>query len=438
MMKNLLYILLFISAKTLAQIEYLQLTGLVFNTKNNEPIAMCNVFLKQSGKSTKTDLNGYFKIDSVPTGKSTVVLYCLEFDTLITDVLVKKESYNMFEFYMKGFGVVLSDKMPYSQVAIIDAGTPRQESVRRVEYVRMEEIQKAKQHNKLKRTPFDYGQNKQVYFLSREKRKQVGLNNIYIIEENLKNDLGGMGELWDVSLITFDTSTVTDDWYPMRSLDENFKYNFDSIVSKMEFLNGTGYEFSNGSLSHYGGGGYGTFEVKDIDRLDTVSYITTSCAGHCSTSYLESYSKNVFSQKGQLLYTVFYSKQSQSDSTKPELNCIMDYELFLKGNTNENNYNDTAFYKYDKEGRILKISKELSIKNSVDVQKLFGNPSDPSGYQFHQCYIGKTKMEKFIKQKLGYIPKLLLIEIYSHGVFSFTFNELDHKFYRTETIVLEK
>lgn len=425
-----------------AQQKLSKVSGYVYNLENNDPVVFCNVFLKQNGKQTMTDLNGYFKFDSISVGKYVIVICNLEFDTLFTDVLVKEGINNKFEFYLKGGGVVLTDGWPldydYHQEPLIDPDYGNSITVTRSQYMRMEENQKALQLNKLKRTPFDYGQNRQVYFLSREKRKQVGLNNIYIIEENLKNDLGGMGELWDVSLITFDTSKVTDDWYPMRSLDENFKYNFDSIVSKMEFLNGTGYEFSNGSLINYGGGGYGSFEVKDIDRLDTVSYITTSCAGHCSTSYVESYSKNVFNQKGQLLYTVFYSKQSQSDSTKPELNCIMDYELFLKGNINENNYNDTTFYKYDKEGRILKISKELSIKNSSDVEKLFGNPSDPSGYQFHQCYIGKTKMEKFIKQKLGYTPKLLLVEIYSHGVFSFTFNELDHKFYRTETIVLEK
>ena len=97
-------------------------------------------------------------------------------------------------------------------------------------------------------SPFSYGQNKDVYFISKALQNKLGLQTIYSVGQRHDNDAGGMGENWDVTLITFEANTISQDWYPI-TLDSTFKYNFDSLTNGMEVLNGTQYQFSNEKLT---------------------------------------------------------------------------------------------------------------------------------------------------------------------------------------------
>lgn len=284
-------------------------------------------------------------------------------------------------------------------------------------------------------SPFDYGKNKQIYFLSGEERDSLGIEEITCVLQLPENDRGGMGENWDVTVVQFSPELITDDWYPI-SMPATFKYNFDSLVADMKFLNGSRYELSDGMVGSYGGGGYGSFDWKDIERYgDSISIIATSCVGHCGDQPVR-FSKNVFNDAGILLYNVNYPTTEGSDMFPEEKLSLSAMNEILMAGVNEENYPDTIFYNYTKSGLFIKPEeKDIQMES---IKSIFVSESHFNYKEFQQCYIGKIEMEKFISKKLRLLPELLLIEIYRYGVFSFALNPANKKYYRTGTLELEQ
>lgn len=284
-------------------------------------------------------------------------------------------------------------------------------------------------------SPFDYGRNKQIYFLSGEARDSLGIEEITCVLQLPENDRGGMGENWDVTVIQFSPESITDDWYPI-SMPATFKYNFDSLTTDMKFLNGSRYELSDGMAGSYGGGGYGSFDWKDIERYgDSISIIATSCVGHCGDQPVR-FSKNVFNEAGMLLYSVNYPTTEGSDMfPEDKLSLSAMNEILMKG-VNEENHPDTIFYNYNNSGLFIKPEeKDIQIES---IKSIFVSESHFNYKEFQQCYIGKIEMEKFISKKMRILPELLLVEIYRYGVFSFALNPANKKYYRTSNLVLEQ
>jgi hypothetical protein len=285
-------------------------------------------------------------------------------------------------------------------------------------------------------SPFRYGQNKKVYFIGSMLREKLGIKDIYIIDHRRENDRGGMYENWDVVKISYDSSSIEDNWYPV-SLDSNFRYNFDTILANAPFLNGTYYRFSDGQLVLSGGEGYGSFDYNEISRFgDSVSIMATSCTGHCGEQPVE-YSKNIFSRNGRLIYTVSYPTPEQDDEMKAPVT-LRDFDALLHSKVDAEHLPDTFYYGYDSKGLLLNAGEDNKIDSIDQVRKLFTNEDDLAHFKFHQCYIGNTAMEKFISRRIGYLPELVLIEIYRYGVFSFVLNESDRKYYRTGDVILER
>lgn len=284
-------------------------------------------------------------------------------------------------------------------------------------------------------SPFDYGKNKQIYFLSGEERDSLGIEEITCVLQLPENDRGGMGENWDVTVVQFSPELITDDWYPV-SMPATFKYNFDSLTADMKFLNGSRYELSDGMVGSYGGGGYGSFDWKDIERYgDSISIIATSCVGHCGDQPVR-FSKNVFNDAGILLYNVNYPTTEGSDMFPEEKLSLSAMNEILMAGVNEENYPDTIFYNYTKSGLFIKPEeKDIQMES---IKSIFVSESHFNYKEFQQCYIGKIEMEKFISKKLRLLPELLLIEIYRYGVFSFALNPANKKYYRTGTLELEQ
>ncbi len=284
-------------------------------------------------------------------------------------------------------------------------------------------------------SPFDYGKSKQIYFLSGEERDSLGIEEITCVLQLPENDRGGMGENWDVTVIQFSPELITDDWYPI-SMPATFKYNFDSLITDMKFLNGSRYELFEGIAGSYGGGGYGSFDWKDIERYgDSISIIATSCVGHCGDQPVR-FSKNVFNDAGMLLYSVNYPTTEGSDLFPEEKLSLSAMNEILMAGVNEENHPDTIFYNYTKSGLFIKPEeKEIQIES---IKSIFVSESHFNYKEFQQCYIGKIEMEKVISKKLRLLPELLLIEIYRYGVFSFALNPANKKYYRTGTLELEQ
>jgi hypothetical protein len=262
-------------------------------------------------------------------------------------------------------------------------------------------------------SPFDYGQNKKIYFCSSEQREFLGIDQMIFVDQLPLGGRGGMGENWEVTSLSFSKDQVADQWAPIQK-EEDFVYSLERITDSLQFLNGELYTFSNGELVSNGGTGYGTFDWKEVDRCPANrSVVTTTCTGHCgyrSTGL----SENIFDTSGRLLYTLVYPEQ---DSIEIEDPCDFIRKLMAV---------DTLRYAYDSTG-LLK----------AEIAGLFGTGDIFYAYRFHQCYIGDIKMEKYLQQKFGFTPELLLVEIYRYGVFSFVLNKTDRKYYRGRTVMLE-
>ena len=287
-------------------------------------------------------------------------------------------------------------------------------------------------------SPFNYGHNKKIYFISTELRNKLGLETIYCIDQLQEGDFGGMHENWDVTAIEFDSNMISCDWAPI-SLDSGYKFNFDNITTNLDFLNGSGYEFSNGKLNAYGGGGYGTFDWKEIFRYaNTMSIITTACVGHCGSNTPLNYSKNIINRKGRLLYTVSYPTPEESEGTFFDTGSTNELEIFLNSKVTTENLPDTCQYHYNRKGLLLNVNKYSAINNRKEAKTLFSYGGDYPKNYFHQLYIGKVEMENFFSKTLKCMPELVLIEIYEQGVFSFSLNAQDGKYYQSACIVLEK
>ena len=284
-------------------------------------------------------------------------------------------------------------------------------------------------------SPFDYGQNQNVYFISSQQRQQMGIENIYIIDLNDDKNTVAMWGNGSINVINFDSHTISDNWTPLE-LDSNLMSNLDSLFLNVRFLNGTRYEFDDfGQLISYGGGGYGSFDWKEITRFsDTLSIIETSCVGHCGQQPIK-YSKNIFAKNGILTHVIKYPVLEIDFEQEDELELITieKYENFFNQLIEISETSpDTTYYIYDNH-RLLSMDNVQEETGN----KIFSVENQYHSNVFHQCYIGNIEMENFFLEKIGIIPSLVLIEIYQHGVFSFRLDTKSNKYYATETIILE-
>ena len=244
-----------------------------------------------------------------------------------------------------------------------------------------------------------------------------------------------MDENWDVRVIQFEDGTISDDWSPL-SLDSNYQYNFEEITGNLKFLNGTYYEIADDLLTSYGGGGYGTFDWKEITRPgETISVVATSCVGHCGGITPVNYAKNVFDTEGKLNYIVSYPEPDQNIDPDLRNSDNSKIEKFLLTGVAPENQPDTIQYYYDQN----KLYAGTEVKKKIspeEIIRLFSNPVDEN-LLFHQCYVNDIPMEEYFVKLAGYTPRLVLIEIYRYGVFAFMLHT-NGKYYRSRDVVLEQ
>jgi hypothetical protein len=285
-------------------------------------------------------------------------------------------------------------------------------------------------------SPFNYGHRKRICFVSAAQRDSLGMKSITSISRDGRPEPGGQYR-WDVVIIDFDPETISCGWHPVWK-DKDYVFNFDSLISEAVFLNGTQYHFRDKELEEYGGTGYGSFDWGRITRFEQVSYVETSCVGHCGEEPSR-YSKNVLDDRGRVLYRVFYPlpKSLEADEDDyPDKSTPGGYEALVTSGISRENRPDTLFYKYDHKGLFLGDSKK-SVSSIKELYKLFSGPSAFSPHEIQRCYAGSIPMEEFMKAKLGYVPELLLVEIYPQGVFSFLLNKKDRKYYFRQERMLE-
>jgi|GEM_PF-6756493 hypothetical protein len=284
-------------------------------------------------------------------------------------------------------------------------------------------------------SPFDYKKNKNIYFISLYEQDTMQIGTIIQVEGLAKGETGGMGENWDVTALNLNDVKGAENNWNVYTSPKDYVYNKDSVIQNSQYINGTAFDVEGGYLTSYGGQGYGTFDWSELTRGgDTASYTTTSCAGHCAADNNSiKYAKNVFDKNGNVLYSVNYgySMEIINDSSG---------EVHDSAITPSSQY-DTIFYSYTEDG-LLATQWTNTNHNKIKYPDCFlpDSTGNNTGTQsaFYQNYINDTTMEAYIKEKIGYLPKAILFEIYSQGVFCYTYNKYDHKYYTATYLILER
>ena len=94
------FIVLLLSTHVFGQINTANVIGYVYDAKNGEAIPFCEISLKGSELKTQTNLDGYFKIDSIPVGEYILNLFCLGYNRLDTTIHVQENDKLQLKFYL--------------------------------------------------------------------------------------------------------------------------------------------------------------------------------------------------------------------------------------------------------------------------------------------------------------------------------------------------
>lgn len=283
-------------------------------------------------------------------------------------------------------------------------------------------------------SPFNYGQNMQVYFISTEERIQLSINEIITINLLPDNENGGMSQNCDVLIMSFDSVAFSDNWYPVY-IDSFSEFSIELALSDLHYLNGNSYYFSNQHAIEYGGEGYGSFDWKEFKHLsDSVTFVTTFCVGHCGNQPA-GYSKNVYNDLGQIVYTVVYPQIDETEIQAVPEDSIPEW---LNAYAFNSEHPDTTYYYYDKNGLLLNINNFKKIADVSYIKQLYVNEIDANPFKFHQCLIGDIAMETYLQDKLGMTPELVFFELYRQAVVIFAINKKDEKYYPMPEVILER
>ena len=275
---------------------------------------------------------------------------------------------------------------------------------------------------------FNYGQNKNVYFISSEERRKLAINDI--CEVNRQED-----EFICIFTVWKFTNNEISSTDLIFESNEKVRFSFDSMLKEAtEFRSYFQYVLENGKLSEYGSSGKGVHDWNRIKGYPGTSIVETTTGGG-SPPHLN-YTKNLFDQTGRLLYSIHY----------PEVNDTL-LDVFLTDDTLRLkwfNYHiqkvvtgehmpDTIHYQYNSHGQLTSIDKEkIDINNPVS---FFRRPL--SGIETQYVYIGKRKMEEYLKEKIGYLPRVILLAVYRYGVMSFFLNA-KNEYHKGRSVILEK
>ncbi|NDD59342.1 MAG: hypothetical protein EBZ47_08905 [Chlamydiae bacterium] len=285
-------------------------------------------------------------------------------------------------------------------------------------------------------SPFLYGKNKQVYFISSQARDSLQIDSIYTIQQLSEKESGPKGENWSLRLTSFLPKLISDDWAFFKK-DSLFKFNFDALTQKPSFLFGKRYDFSSSSQVSYGGWGQGAFPWKDFTRVnDTVVLVAISCVGNCGDKP-PAYSKLLFDKQQRLKRSIRYPEKDYSEATimaKTPQSFIDSLEMEVKKTKLGA---DTVFFEYDSNGLWLGPSERLKNKNKSEIPWYIDTEDSTKNTTFYQVFIGNQAMEKYIKAHLGYCPKTIIFEIHKNVALVFNYLLSDKKYHRRQDVVLE-
>lgn len=275
-------------------------------------------------------------------------------------------------------------------------------------------------------SPFNYGTNDSIYFVSKAKRQSTGLQELTSVYVFPQGETGGMWENGDVNTILFDTSEVQFNW-STAYLSSGDTFNLDSVLASAQFVNGSLVNLNGDRLSTYGGYGYGSFDVSDYFwKNDTVALKITYCAGHCGEQR-PSFSKVFYHKDGRPKCEVFYA-HDESDYWIDDSTSLEQFDTEMERAAAFSFLPSSQCFRYTAQHLFAGIGEE-------EFPASFFEFSYEAG-QFQQVLAGNETLENWAQQHLHMLPKLLLFEVYQNGVVAFLLNRETKKYFRGRIVVL--
>lgn len=301
---------------------------------------------------------------------------------------------------------------------------------------------------------FNFGKNKDIYFLSQDERKKLGIDVIYELYQGHSTD--SVMRLWNVTKTSISDDGMMVGWHQVEE-PRTTKFNVDSLIAETagdydqrSYINGHAIYLEQGKMTHYGGEGYGSFDANEvIFRNDTVAFVMTTCVGHCGGNGELAIRKNVCDKNGKFTYAIQYPSLSGMDTTlqfewDENGTVALSYiESFLQElmALHPGDDPDTTLIHYDLVGR-LSCHDTTTVANDPTlacVKKIFGvlEPQYAEEATAVLYYVGNKPMEKYIKSKLRMIPSFLIIEVYKYAALAYIYDPVKKQYWHAGSVMLE-
>lgn len=284
-------------------------------------------------------------------------------------------------------------------------------------------------------SPFNYGQNEDIYFISAE---DIDYYNIMLIHNySMKYDdftreaeysiceknFSQQKELVKDCLLTNRRDTFSNPPSLQDALDREYnyidredyheyvEYIFNHGYINLGYVNGMGWYFKNNRATYIGGIGYGAicWEEYTMDTLDNredkVDEVFSRVLSTCKYGEDDFLSKLFFNSDDLPLYEVYVEEEVKENRYGAE------------------DYKDTTYFIYDD---LMRFKGYIEKGDTINIIEKLAEPIKGTEYGWWKddfIYINKKPFKAVIDKSLGCKPKLILMEIYKNAVFVFKYSE---------------
>jgi hypothetical protein len=284
---------------------------------------------------------------------------------------------------------------------------------------------------------FNYG----LGYISMQERMALGMNEVYEIYKLPEGETGGMHENWEVTKLEIDEEGASEQWAPTYR-DSNFVFNFENLTDSARYLNSSIFNVENGTITDYGGEGYGSFNYHEINRLShEISVRITYATGHASDT---SVGVAIWHRGKYLRPDTLFLLGRIAEDNLPEVFSLEDISKLILLAEEAGYESDTVFYRRSEFGQVTSITPSLhkmQAQGLVLIPNIYNAWNESTDWKidvpFYQLYVGQEKMEAVIMAQFGYLPDIISLQFANRGAFVFMLNAKRGCYVKVDTLVIE-
>lgn len=253
--------------------------------------------------------------------------------------------------------------------------------------------------------PYSEYKNGDIYSIS--VKELAGDSSCSITTIDSMTSPGGMNEYWDINVLTISKNGGSDYWYiPSRFENKKGKRYPTSEPADKDFLNGIEWQVEDGRIISSEFVGYGTGCRSEYYYDSTLTRVVKT--EHCKFDTVECVRSVVVFSGGRPSFIINPPNAcfDMNNETK---------DLPLYGPVT----GDTTALIYDAQGTMRGMYVHDSVIPLYEYHA--GKISIPSSY--HRIMINGIAFEKFVEQRIKFLPKCILIETWKYGVYIYRYDE---------------